>query len=142
MAVYLRNQLAKAAGINIETLRYYEKVGLISPKRLENGYRLYSEDAVARLVFIKRAKEAGFTLEEIRQTLTLFDYDMNMEELADVMAEGIAAKITEMDMRIQRLKEVREVLVEIHEGLKERNVCPTMAPLLKKFGERAEASSL
>ncbi|HEX2952492.1 MAG TPA: MerR family transcriptional regulator [Bacillota bacterium] len=141
MGVYLRNQLAKVAGLNIETLRYYEKVGLISPQRLENGYRVYAEDAVARLGFIKRAKEAGFTLEEIRKTLSLFEYDMKVEELADVMAEGIAAKIAEMDMRIQRLMEIREVLTEIHKGLKERHVCPTMAPLLKRMGEGTRASN-
>jgi DNA-binding transcriptional MerR regulator len=141
MAVYLRNQLAKVAGINIETLRYYEKVGLISPQRLENGYRVYAEDAVSALSFIKRAKEAGFTLDEIRQTLSIFAYNLNMEELADVMAEGIAAKIVEMDMRIQRLKEIREVLTEIHKGLKERHVCPTMAPLLKRMSEGTRASN-
>jgi DNA-binding transcriptional MerR regulator len=141
MADYLRNQVAKMAEINIETLRYYEKVGLIIPHRLENGYRIYGEETIARLSFIRRAKEAGFTLAEIRQMLMLFEYDLNLETLADVMAEGIDAKIAEVELRMQRLAEMREILVEIRKGLKERYVCPSMAPLLKRMGGGTQASN-
>lgn len=67
---YLRGQFAKMANVNIETLRYYEELGLISPpERSESGYRLYSDEALSRLVFIQNAKSCGFTLKEIKKAL-------------------------------------------------------------------------
>lgn len=134
MAEYLRHQIAEMTGVNLDTLRYYEKKGLILPQRASNGYRVYSEEVLDRLSFIRRAKEAGFTLEEIKQTLMLFEIELNLEDLSQVMQEGIAAKITEIDLRIKRLLEIRGVLTEIHEGLKERHVCPTLTPMIKKMG--------
>ena len=59
-------QLAKRAKVNLETIRYYERRGLIpEPPRSESGYRMYSRDAVARTEFIKRAQALGFSLREI-----------------------------------------------------------------------------
>ncbi len=132
MADYLRSQIAKMAGVTIETLRYYEKIGLILPKRINNGYRMYSEAILDRLNFVKRAKEAGFTLEEIRKTFQLFDYPLNSEELSNIMSEGIKAKIKEIDTRIGSLMEIREILLQIEDGLREQHLCPTLEPLLKK----------
>jgi DNA-binding transcriptional MerR regulator len=72
MAGYLRGQIAKMANVNMETLRYYENQGLIpTPVRSESGYRLYSEDVLSQLVFIKNAKSCGFTLKEIAKALTM-----------------------------------------------------------------------
>ncbi|MFN3695164.1 MAG: MerR family transcriptional regulator [Ignavibacterium sp.] len=63
MNEYFVGQLAKEAGINVETVRYYEKLKLIpKPKRRESRYRVYDETDLKRLLFIKRAKELGFTL--------------------------------------------------------------------------------
>jgi len=60
------SQVAKQAGIGIETIRFYERKGLINePPRRKSGYREYSLDAIARLVFIRRAKDLGFSLNEI-----------------------------------------------------------------------------
>jgi DNA-binding transcriptional MerR regulator len=62
--------MAKMANVNMETLRYYEELGLIrSPLRSEAGYRLYSEEALNRLTFIHNAKGCGFTLKEIKKAL-------------------------------------------------------------------------
>ncbi|MNP69525.1 Mercuric resistance operon regulatory protein [compost metagenome] len=70
MTEYLRGQMAKMANVNMETLRYYEELGLIStPLRSEAGYRLYSEEALSRLTFIHNAKRCGFTLKEIKKAL-------------------------------------------------------------------------
>jgi len=64
--------LADKAGINLETVRYYEKIGLMpKPKRKESHYRIYDENDFARLKFIVRAKELGFTLKEISELLSL-----------------------------------------------------------------------
>ncbi len=67
-----RGQVAKATDINIETIRFYEKQGLIKdPPRSPSGYRQYSEEDINRLRFIKRAKELGFSLKEITELLNL-----------------------------------------------------------------------
>ncbi|WP_051461066.1 MerR family transcriptional regulator [Ruminiclostridium josui] len=72
MKYYLRGEIAKIADINVETLRFYEKNKLIpNPKRTSKGYRLYSEDTLIILSFIKSAKSAGFTLEQIRNLFQL-----------------------------------------------------------------------
>ncbi len=65
-------QVAKAAGIGIDAIRFYEREGLIEkPPRRSSGYRAYSPDVVQRLRFIKRAKELGFSLSEISELLSL-----------------------------------------------------------------------
>lgn len=69
-----RGRLAKETGTNIETVRYYEKIGLmLPPRRSESGYRLYGEDARRRLRFIQRGRELGFSIEELRGLLSLVD---------------------------------------------------------------------
>src|SRR5712664_1369599 len=65
-------QLANEGGVNIETIRYYERHGLLpKPPRTHSGYRVFSEDAVVRLRFIKHAQELGFSLKEIKELLSL-----------------------------------------------------------------------
>lgn len=67
-------KLSKRTGCNIETIRYYERIGvLLKPQRSEGGTRLYSEEQIKRLVFVCRSRELGFSLEEIRTLLKLVD---------------------------------------------------------------------
>lgn len=69
-----RAQLASKTGCNLETIRYYETVGLLpDPPRSANGYRVYPPDLVRRLQFIMRARDLGFAMEEIRSLLSLTD---------------------------------------------------------------------
>jgi MerR family mercuric resistance operon transcriptional regulator len=69
-----RGQLAQRAQINLETVRFYEQEGLLSPpSRTASGYRQFEESAVDRLAFVKRAKTLGFSLEEIRELLVIHD---------------------------------------------------------------------
>lgn len=66
--------LSKRTGCNIETIRYYEKSGLLpAPPRTDGGHRLYGEDQLKRLVFIRRSRELGFSLDEVRALLRLVD---------------------------------------------------------------------
>ena len=66
------SHLAKAAGIGVETIRYYQRIGLLDePPKPASGYRVYNKSVVARLKFIQRAKELGFTLGEIKELLSL-----------------------------------------------------------------------
>lgn len=67
-------RLSERTGVNIETIRYYEKIGLLPPPpRTEGGHRLYPERHLRRLVFIRRSRELGFTLDEIRNLLGLVE---------------------------------------------------------------------
>ncbi len=68
MTGYLRKQVADKTNIHIETLRYYEKIRLINPpERTEKGYRIYHDEIINKINFIKSAKESEFTLEEIKE---------------------------------------------------------------------------
>lgn len=69
-------QLSKQTQCKIETIRYYEKIGLLpEPGRTEGGYRIYSDAHLKRLSFVRRSRELGFTIEEIRALLALVDQD-------------------------------------------------------------------
>jgi MerR family transcriptional regulator, copper efflux regulator len=133
MANYLRSQIARQAGVNIETLRYYERKGLITPTRTGNGYRRYQEGALDRLKFIGRAKEAGFTLEEIRQTLELLALDVDFSALSTAMAEGISQKIEEVERRIEGLTQILAFLHDIRGSIEDHRVCSSLEPLLKNL---------
>ena len=66
--------LAHNSGVNIETIRYYEKIGVMpKPARSTGGYRLYTDDHLKRLTFVRRGRELGFTLDELRDLLRLVD---------------------------------------------------------------------
>ena len=70
----LRGALAKCSGVNSETIRYYEKIGLMpDPLRSSGGHRIYEQPHLKRLLFIRRTRELGFTLKEIRGLLGLVD---------------------------------------------------------------------
>ena len=69
-----RGELARRVGCNLETVRYYEKIGLLpEPPRSANAYRIYDETHIRRLRFVRRARELGFSIEEIRGLLQLID---------------------------------------------------------------------
>lgn len=72
--IFTRGRLAKLTGCNIETIRYYEREGILpQPRRSEGGHRLYEPADVRRLRFVRRCRELGFSLEEIRGLLELVD---------------------------------------------------------------------
>lgn len=89
--------MSKATGCNIETIRYYERIGvLLKPPRTPGGLRSYDQIHLKRLNFVRRSRELGFSLNEVRQMLRLVDggdvtcdqvHDMALEHLADVGAK-------------------------------------------------------
>ncbi len=107
------SKLAQAAGVNAETLRYYERRGLLpEPPRRESGYRMYPVDSVDRLVFIKRAQELGFTLDEIQQLLDLrFDADATA---ADVRNQA-QVKIEQIESKLVALQQMHDSLLHLIE---------------------------
>ena len=104
-------QLAARSGVSADTLRYYEKLGLLGPgERTAAGYRLYDRKAERVLRFIRGAKDLGFTLEEIRRLLTLKASDT--ATCADVLATA-ERKIAEAEARIRELQAVKRVLEDL-----------------------------
>lgn len=97
----LIGQVAKETGCKVETIRFYEKERLLpEPARSEGGNRLYSKDLVDRLVFIRRCRELGFTMQEIRQLLSLVDEEQvscdSVKAIADRHLEDVRAKIADL----------------------------------------------
>ncbi len=121
-------RLAKATGVNIDTIRFYERVRLMpAPARRPSGYREYDAEAVRCLRFIRRAKHLGFTLTEIAELLSLSD-GTDMGAVRDVAT----AKLTDVESRIRELKRVHKALqnvVEACPGHGDPQHCPIIMSL-------------
>tara|TARA_B100000378_G_scaffold86971_1_gene68745 strand:+ start:113 stop:511 length:399 start_codon:yes stop_codon:yes gene_type:complete len=100
-------QAAKQSGLPPKTIRYYEEIGLVVADRAENGYRDYSANHVHRLNFIHRSRDLGFSVEECRLLLSLYDDDAR--ESAEVKALA-TAKIAEIDEKLARLAGLKATL--------------------------------
>jgi MerR family copper efflux transcriptional regulator len=123
-------RLAELGGVSIDTVRYYEREGLLpEPSRRASGYREYSESDVERLRFVRRAKEVGFTLTEIAELLSLTaDRHSDMKGVkhkAEERLDQVEAKIAEL----QRVKRGLEKLIAACPGHGELDGCPIVAAL-------------
>ena len=104
-------QLAERAGVNVGTIRYYERRGLLpEPPRSESGYRLYSQDIVARIQFIRRAKELGFSLREIGELLSL---RVDPETTCGDVKGRAEAKIADIEEKIRALRRMKKALTQL-----------------------------
>ncbi len=113
--------LAREAGVNLETVRYYERRGLLpKPPRSASGYRLFPSDAARRLRFIKRAQELGFSLKEIRELLSLRVSRSTTSRDIRTRAE---AKIADIDAKIRSLESMKKTLRKL------TNVCEGCVPV-------------
>lgn len=107
-------ELAKQAQVNVETLRYYEREGLLPlPERSEAGYRLYPLQTVQQVRFIKRAQELGFTLKEIKELLVLQAQSDATAEEVKVLAQN---KLKVIEDKIILLNEMRATLLALTEA--------------------------
>ncbi|MCA1614758.1 MAG: heavy metal-responsive transcriptional regulator [Acidobacteria bacterium] len=100
--------VSKRSGIGIEALRFYEKSGLLdSPARTYSGYRVYGEDVLERLAFIKQAQALGFSLDEIRQ---IIDDARKGQSPCDEVREIVRHRMEELDARLRELHRYRKEL--------------------------------
>ena len=107
------SKLARAVGVNVETLRYYEKRGLLpKPPRRESGYRMYPIESVERVRFIKSAQELGFTLGEIQQLLSL---RVDASATAGDVRRQAQEKVVQIDAKIAVLQQMRNALAHLVE---------------------------
>lgn len=108
--------VAKQSGFSIDTIRFYEREGLLpEPERRPSGYRVYQEDVLVYLRFIERAKELGFSLEEIAELLRL-SHD-NHHGVKSVK-ERTRKQLDRINQRIDKLVRVRDSLTQLV------NACP------------------
>jgi len=124
-------KLALQADVTTDAVRYYEKEGLLAPARkTDAGYRLYDEDAVRRLRFIKQAQQCGFSLTEIRELLTL----KNSDEACckDVKSVAIAKKL-QLEHKVRALQVMSQALSELiticNNETRPLDECPILAAL-------------
>ena len=125
-------RIAQSAGVAIDTIRFYEREGLLpEPRRRPSGYREYDQSAIARLRFIRRAKDLGFTLEEIRELLAL---SADRHGGVEGVRERAAARLQAIDERIAELQRVRDGLAELVEACPGHGA-PEDCPILKALAE-------
>lgn len=121
--------LARAAGVAVSTVRFYERQGIVEPdERSSAGYRWYTPETVRRVRFIRRAQSLGFTLREAHDVLRLAD-EPELIVLGDV-ATQVAGKIAEIDERIADLVRVREALTTLVDSAPVHPHCPIVEAIV------------
>ena len=127
-------ELANATATKVETVRYYESIGLLTPPaRTSANYRVYGSAHLSRLSFIRRARDLGFTLEAVRELLTLSDDRSQSCQAVDSIAR---AHLTEVERKIGDLKALRSELDRVvgacrHGTVAECKIIETLAPRSK-----------
>ena len=134
---YTIGALAKSAGVNVETIRYYQRIGLIKePKKPRQGYRLYPADTVRQVQFIKRAQQLGFSLTEVAQLLAL-----SKGRCRDVrqQAEKKREQITRQIQDLTALKQTLDNLIAACKSDKNEQLCPIVEALTQTASKADQA---
>lgn len=123
-------ELAKAADVGVETIRFYERKGLVQrPRRPMSGFRRYGDDVARRIRFIRHAQELGFSLREIRELLAL---RVDPTSSCAVVKEKALAKLEEVQRKLDTLGWMKEVLLDVTRscaGEGPTNECPILDTL-------------
>lgn len=131
MAVMQIGEVARRAGVGVDTVRFYEREGLIEePPRRPSGYRQYPAETIPLIRFIKRAQDLGFTLREVEELISLKDGDGTRKREVRARAE---AKLRDIDQKLARLQAMRSALW----GLLEACACgkKPSCPILEALNE-------
>lgn len=136
-------QVARQTGINPKTIRYYEEIGLLPrPRRGDNNYRVYSEDTVIRIKFIKKAKSLGFTLKEIKEILALRDRGFkpcsHVRSLLKQRIFDVEQKISELTALRGQLKRLQSEWerVQTLEDSKGEGICPQIERVVVRLTKK------
>ncbi len=137
MKALKRGNLAKMAGVNIETIRYYEKQGILpEPDRSPSGYRQYDEETVNQIRFVKRAQELGFSLSEIKQLLKLSEGEItDCDEVRDIALKKLEA-IREKIINLQKLDSILSNLATQCDRQQSIKGCPIIEALMTEEVEK------
>jgi MerR family copper efflux transcriptional regulator len=121
MEIFTIGQLAKNANVNLETIRFYERRGLLpEPPRNKSGHRQYSIKDLRRTEFIKRTQSLGFSLKEISDLLSL---SVESGKTCGDVKQRVKAKLIDIEEKIETLQRMREVLLRLETN------CPGKGPL-------------
>lgn len=118
-------EAAKFAGLTPKAVRFYESEGLVQPPRAANGYRVYDDGDINRLRFLSRARSLGFSLDECRKLLDLYD---DKERSSDEVKSLTETRMEEIDRRIHELREIRKALAQLATSIDSdsRPDCPVL----------------
>lgn len=121
-------KLSKATGVNIETIRYYERIGLVpAPPRSAGGHRTYEPDHVTRLFFVRRCRALGFSLEAIRALIGLNDAPRSCDEVKSIAMQ----QVSDIRLKIKDLKRMEKTLLETSKNCRGGDTpdCPILQSL-------------
>lgn len=126
-------EASDATGLPAKTIRYYEDIGLLKPARAANGYRDYDDKDVHRLAFIQRSRSLGFTIDECRSLLSLYE---DKERASSDVKTLALEKIQEIDRKLKELKSLRNTLKALadHCHGDDRPECPIIDEIAKGRG--------
>ncbi|USK75693.1 MerR family transcriptional regulator [Peribacillus frigoritolerans] len=117
--MYTISQLAKEFGLTTRTLRYYEELGMLRPKRTETGKRVYGKKEYAQLKIIMRGKKYGFSLVEIKEIVLLFDKDRTGIKQLEKTIDTAGQKLKEINERIKELDGLKQDFEQVIKGFTE-----------------------
>lgn len=123
-------QVAAQTGLPSKTIRYYEEIGLIRPRRDPNGYRVFEENDAHKLAFLGRARDLGFSIEECRKLLALYEDKGRASSAVKTLAQG---HLAEIEAKIHQLEKMRETLAHLVHACTgdDRPDCPILSDLAK-----------
>ena len=128
MQSFTIGEFAKRAGVGVETVRFYERQGLLKePPRRTSGHREYSATEVTRLAFIRRAKELGFSLAEIKELLSL---RADRKAQCGQVRKRTEAKLADIDEKIRTLRRMRRALTKLNAACDREEVPTSECPIL------------
>lgn len=118
-------QAAKISGLPAKTIRYYEDIELVSPLRQENGYRFFRQSDIHKLSFLQRSRSLGFSIEQCRSLLSLYEDDNRASSDVKKLAEE---KIRDIDAKIEELRSLRSTLSHLVDSCQGNNMpdCPIL----------------
>ena len=121
-------QAAAASGLTVKTVRYYDDIGIMKAGRQANGYRDYSNEDIHKLAFLQRSRGLGFSVEDCRQLLSLYEDKDRVS--ADVKALA-QARIDDIDRKLAELKSLKATLTSLADACKgdDRPDCPILEDL-------------
>lgn len=128
-------KLASASGVSVETIRFYERKGILKQPRKQGAFRHYPDEYIARVQFIKRSQELGFTLKESKELLDL--RIKNQSKCSDVLSKA-EEKILEIDQKIKDLKRMKKSLQGLANCCEDTSLPLSECPILECFMVRKD----
>lgn len=128
------SEVAKRASLPAKTIRYYEDIGLVAPARSANGYRSFRESDLHKLAFLGRARALGFSIEDCRNLMTLYeDRGRASSDVKSIASEHLVA----IDAKLAELQQMRNTLADLVSSCAgdDRPDCPILADLAAKSAE-------